>query len=371
VTANVVRAIPNDACAPLTNAAAIAGNIAFVDRGGACAAGFSTKGANAAAAGAVGVIIANVSTSASREIAPNMGATDPPCPAQPAPSFGGCTSPALSLGFTDGEHFRAALLAGTVNARMKRDPVILRDGSFDGHVVSHEWGHYISNRLIHNSAGLGNQQGGGMGEGWGDFVALLTTVREEDKDHPANANWSGAFPLVPYAAVAFSGDPYYFGIRRVPYSTDMSKDPLTFKHIGTPIVFGGPINQNASPPVRGPQHGRNLVHDALGVLRLAPEQPPVYRRSHAHDELHRRGDEDHPGEPDLHGGSGRRARRGVCGRPGRPRSVLRGLRQAWTRHHGRFAGSFRRHQLGRGRELRVRELHGLPERGSHRSDRLL
>ena len=50
---------------------------------------------------------------------------------------------------------------------------------------------------------------------------------------------------MPYAAVAFSTDPYYFGIRRVPYSTDMTKDPLTFKHIEVPIVFGGPINPNA------------------------------------------------------------------------------------------------------------------------------
>ena len=39
----------------------------------------------------------------------------------------------------------------------------------------------------------------------------------------------------PQAATGYAmlgaGADYYFGIRRVPYSTDMKKDPLTFKHI--------------------------------------------------------------------------------------------------------------------------------------------
>ena len=167
---------------------------------------------------------------------------------------------------------------------MKRDPVLLRDGSLDAHVVAHEWGHYLSNRLIDNASGLGNQQGGGMGEGWADFTALLTTVREEDASHPANTDWSGAFPLVPYAAVSISTDPYYFGIRRVPYSTDMSKNPLTFTHIGNPLVgFPGPINPNGNPPSQVHNTGDGLGHDALGVLRVAPEQPPLPGRPRAHE----------------------------------------------------------------------------------------
>ncbi len=210
-----------------------------------------------------------------------MATTDPPCPAQPGNPLGGCTAGTLSLNFADGEAWRSTLAAGTVIARLKRDPVIFRDGSLDAHVVSHEWGHYLSNRNIFNAAGLGNQQGRGMGEGWADFVALLTTVRAEDTSVPSNATWNGVFPLVPYAAVAFSTDPYYFGIRRVPYSTDMTKDPLTFKHIadGSTIVppFAGPFNAQRRPPVRGPQHGRDLGHDALGVLRGAPEPPPLRR----------------------------------------------------------------------------------------------
>ena len=264
VTADVVRAIPNDACSALTNAAAVAGKIAFIDRGGAtCPAGFAGKTANAAAAGAVGVIIANVASSGTPTVAPNMATTNPPCPAQPSASFGACTIGTLSLNFADGGAWRAALASGTVNARMKRDPVIARDGSLDAHVVSHEWGHYLSNRNIANAAGLGNQQGGGMGEGWSDFVALLTTVREGDEQFSSNTNWNGIYPLVPYAAVSTSTDGYYFGIRRVPYSTDMTKDPLTFRHIsnGQAIVppFSGPCDGCADSSNQAEVHNTGEV----------------------------------------------------------------------------------------------------------------
>ena len=48
--------LTTDGCSPLTNAAAVAGNIAMVDRG---TCGFQVKANNAEAAGAIGVIIAN------------------------------------------------------------------------------------------------------------------------------------------------------------------------------------------------------------------------------------------------------------------------------------------------------------------------
>src|SRR4029079_816760 len=48
-------------------------------------------------------------------------------------------------------------------------------------------------------------------------------------------------------------DSYYFGIRRYPYSTDMTKNPLTFKHItngralavAPPLAFGANGASNA------------------------------------------------------------------------------------------------------------------------------
>ena len=56
ITATVVYAEPNNACSPLTNASAISGTIALIDRG-ACF--FTTKFINAQAAGAIAVIVVN------------------------------------------------------------------------------------------------------------------------------------------------------------------------------------------------------------------------------------------------------------------------------------------------------------------------
>jgi hypothetical protein len=59
-----------DGCSPFTNAAAIAGNIAVVDRG---TCGFVVKALNAQAAGATGVIVANNAAGP----APGLGGNDP------------------------------------------------------------------------------------------------------------------------------------------------------------------------------------------------------------------------------------------------------------------------------------------------------
>src|SRR5262249_24559736 len=218
----------------------------FIDRGGSggtCAGGFVQKTLNAQTAGAIGVIVANVSTSGNPTAAPGMGG------ANPAVTIG-----ALSLNFADGEDFRHTIARGPVNLRLFRFTGTARDGDLDNQVIEHEWGHYITNRLIGNAGGLGNQQGGGMGEGWGDFNAMLLTVRPEDITVPANANWSGVYTMGAYASIALSSNSYYFGIRRLPYSTDMTKDPLTFKHIqngvalpcgSVPIDFGCDGSSNA------------------------------------------------------------------------------------------------------------------------------
>lgn len=81
VTADVVRAVDadedgagtantvNDGCSALTNAASVAGKIAFIDRG---VCGFKLKTKNAQDAGAIGVIIGNVPTSGSPNSVTNM-----------------------------------------------------------------------------------------------------------------------------------------------------------------------------------------------------------------------------------------------------------------------------------------------------------
>src|SRR4029078_7024415 len=156
--------------------------------------GFLQKTQNAAANGAVGVIIANIATSANPTIAPGMGGVG-----TVTPLIG-----AFSLNAADGNLFRGQFPSGTVNARMFRPFVLNRDGDLDTQIVAHEWGHYISNRLIGNSSGLCNPMGRAMGEGWGDFTAMLLTVKAEDALVPSNPDWSGVFSMAGYSTIAFT-----------------------------------------------------------------------------------------------------------------------------------------------------------------------
>lgn len=202
-----------DGCDAVTNAAAVAGKIALVDRGN-CA--FVIKSKNAQLAGAIGVLIAN---NAAGSGPPGIGGTDATI-----------TIPTQGLSLEDGAKVRAAAAAGTVTVKLIATSTE-RDGSLDGTIVSHEWGHILSNRLIGNGSGLVNNQGRSMGEGWSDFVAMLMTIRPEDEAAPANANWSGAYPTGAPSVWETGNNAFYEGIRRYPYSTDKAKNPLTFKHI--------------------------------------------------------------------------------------------------------------------------------------------
>ncbi len=234
-TTPIVRAVPADGCAPLTGT--YTGTIVLIDRG---TCGFSVKGGTAQAAGAAGVIIANVANSGNPTIAPGMALTTGQTPP---------TIPALSLNLADGNALRAAVATGPVTGGMARS-TSLRDGDVDNQVMAHEWGHYISNRLVFNANGLGSNMARGLGEGWADTHAMLMTVRPEDTLEPTNATWNGVYALTGYAGASSSrGNPYYFGIRRYPYSTDLAKNPMTFKHIGdgNTLPVGPPVNANSAP----------------------------------------------------------------------------------------------------------------------------
>ena len=223
----------SDGCeVPFVNRTAISGNIALIDRG---LCNFTQKVQNAQSAGAAGVVIVNNQPGAPT----GLGGT-------PTVTI---TIPALMISQTDGGKIKAAIGAGmTVNATM----LSIRannDSSLDGSVVSHEWGHTMSNRLIGNGNGLTTNQAGGLGEGWSDFTALLTLVRPEDIMVAANANWNGTYAVGAYSAGPGNNVAYY-GIRRYPYSSDMTKDPLTFKHIQEGVSL--PINP-------APQYGQDGV----------------------------------------------------------------------------------------------------------------
>ena len=217
----------HDGCAPLSADDGVAGKIALVDRG-TCT--FAAKARNAGAAGAAGLVVADNTAEAPFFMVGDGRAT---------PSI-----PAQMISQADG----AALRAGTaVQATLTQQSQVARDGDLDNQIVAHEWGHYISNRLIHDSEGLNTNMSGGMGEGWADFHAMLLTVKEGDDQVLANPDWSGTYALTGYVAAATDPDgAYYWGIRRVPYSTDLSKDPLTFADIqegqalpaNVPVAFG-------------------------------------------------------------------------------------------------------------------------------------
>src|SRR5262249_10051480 len=172
------------------------------------------------------------------------------------PGLGGTgtvTIPVLSITQADGNTIKTALASGTVTAQLVRQPSVSRDGTIDNQVMAHEWGHFISNRLVGNASGLSTQMSGGLGEGWGDFHAMLLTVRPEDIGVGANANWNGVFALAGYALFPSVGasNAYYFRIRRVPYSTDLTKDGLPFKHIQNNVAL--PV----TPPTAFGTNGAN------------------------------------------------------------------------------------------------------------------
>jgi hypothetical protein len=225
-----------DACTAVVNTSAIAGKIAVIDRG-TCT--FQSKAAQAEAAGAIGVIIVNNTSGG-----PPAMAGDTAAPV--------VNIPTVSVTQTDGETIKTALTASlAVTGTLKREvstPANL-DGTLDNQVISHEFFHYVSNRLVGDGSGLSNNQGGGMGEGWSDFNSMLLTVRPEDISITGNSQYESAYPVGFYVIVPS----YYFGIRRTPYSTDFAIDSLTFQHIQNdvelpttaPIAFGADGASNA------------------------------------------------------------------------------------------------------------------------------
>ena len=242
LAANVVVAEPANGCVALTNSASMSGRIALIDRGGC---DFSLKALNAQQAGAVGVAIVNNVAGAPTTMASGASAAS-------------VTIPAIMVAQAD----RAALAAGGVVMRMQGSSVE-RSSALDNGIVAHEWGHYISNRLIGDASGLTTNHARGLGEGWGDFLALLLMVRAEDITVPSNDKWQGTYAVAAHAlSTGYSLDAAnraYYGLRRYPYSTDMAKNPLTLRH----IVDGEALPDTSIAPRNPAAGGPNAeVHNA-------------------------------------------------------------------------------------------------------------
>lgn len=211
VTGDLVLAVDgtapiNDGCEPITNAAAIAGKIALVDRG---KCNFTVKVANAEAAGAIAVVVVNNAATAPYSMPGNNNTI---------------SIPSVMISQAAGTAIKGQISAGeTVNITLyPQGPLI--DGSLDNGVVAHEYGHGLSIRLTggpDNSNCLDNNEQGG--EGWSDWLALILTIEPGD---------AGA-DVRPMATYAFGEATNGGGLRRQPYSTDMAVNNQTYADLAS------------------------------------------------------------------------------------------------------------------------------------------
>ncbi|KAJ1969850.1 hypothetical protein IWQ62_000348 [Dispira parvispora] len=102
-----------------------------------------------------------------------------------------------------------------------------RDGDLESGIIIHEYTHGVSTRLTGgpaNSGCLGWGEAGGMGEGWGDFVATVLRMT------PTTTN-TAVFSMGSYANAGA-------GIRKYNYSTNMTINPSTYKTMDSPGYWG-------------------------------------------------------------------------------------------------------------------------------------
>jgi hypothetical protein len=218
----------------------------------------------------------------------------------PANASGADTSikiPLLGLSMEDGAKLKSAIAAGSVSATMKRGVETMRDGTIDNTIVAHEWGHYLHHRLVNCSMASCN----GMSEGWGDFVALMLSIREDDTFDNGKT-----YALSQYSTAGFSRDGAYFGIRRAPYSKSKMKNPFTFGHVrqvatlptGVPLAPAGAdmsevhnvgeiwtealfeaytnlieANRAANPSITFAETQRHMADYVVAGMKTAPAEP--------------------------------------------------------------------------------------------------
>lgn len=235
---------PDDGCEPLEPEVSLSEKIVLLSRGNC---GFTEKVMNAQNAGAAGVLIFN---NVDDGTASPMGGFDP-----------NVTIPSMGLTFVDGTTLRV-LIEGGASPTVRMFLIgSMNDSSFDNGIVAHEWGHYMQNRMIGNGAGLINFQGRAMGEGWADFHSMMFLVEASQRSIQSNESFDK-----PYSTGTYVTD-FYDGIRRAPYTPNMSINPLTFAHIvaGAEPPGLNPTN-NASPHAAGEVWGAVLWDVYVNLL---------------------------------------------------------------------------------------------------------
>lgn len=202
LNASLAAAVPNYACSPLTNGAAVSGKIVVVDRSLAddpngCT--FVVKAQNVQAAGGIGMIVAN------REAGTlNMageGATLPP---------------SLLVSQADGAAIKQLIAGGAATAAMFRGaPDVMRDGDLDSDIVWHEYGHGLTWRMIGRMDG---PMSGAIGEGMSDVLSVIVNNDDAVGEYSVTntdgirsqryANYTRTYADVTGSEVHFDGEVY-------------------------------------------------------------------------------------------------------------------------------------------------------------------
>jgi len=206
ITANVQLSSVLDGCTAIP-AGSLTGKIGLVERG---TCNFTVKVKNAQNAGADAVIIYN--NTANGDTIGNMSGDDFTI-----------IIPSILISNTEGEYIKSQLSANTVvNVTLKDDPAaaITPDGSFDNGIVTHEYGHGISNRLTGTGSGCLNSAADWeqMGEGWSDFFAIMLTNKAGD--NASVPRGTGTYAI----GQPITGD----GIRPAKYSPNFAINDYTY-----------------------------------------------------------------------------------------------------------------------------------------------
>lgn len=206
----------NSGCQSPTNAFDLDDKIVLIRRGGCF---FREKVKNAQDAGAAAVIIMD-SIPQSTTYTGVLGML--------SDVLIGINIPAVSITKDSGEILIAELANGPVNIKLQ-DPgnaYIYADGSFDNGVISHEYGHGISNKLIGgptNSSCMNNFEQ--MGEGWSDWFSMMMQLKP-------GATATDNVYIGTY--VVNEGNNVGPGLREFPYTTDMTVNPRTLNSSNNP-----------------------------------------------------------------------------------------------------------------------------------------
>jgi len=147
-----------------------------------------------------------------------------------------------------------------------------RDGDLDETIMTHEYGHGVSNRLTGgpaNADALDNIQSGGMGEGWGDWWALMFSQK------PTDLYATDGFGMATYVR----GQPTTgVGLRRYRYSFTTSTDPLTIDAYGsgTSVQYGASVTRSTEVHASGEIWATTLWDMSVLLMNKYGYDPNLY-----------------------------------------------------------------------------------------------